>query len=113
MGETLNDSYHDSNDKLRGDANKISENPNDTDIRRRFMKMVGDIDYIVWEWRVSDLWLDKLSEVKQVASVIEESLAKVIDILSLPDKDRITLDSKEQLSLLNEDVKWQIQSLLS
>lgn len=113
MAETLTGSYHESEDKLKNSSNELSENIKDTDIRRRFMKMVGDIDYIVWEWRLSDLWLDKLSEVKQAASVIEESLAKVIDILSLPDKDRITLDSKDQLSILNEDVKWQIQSLLS
>ncbi len=69
MGEIFNGDYY--GDKFPNNKNKWPENPDDIDIRRRYMKMQADMERIINNGTISDLWWDKASEVKNITSLIE------------------------------------------
>jgi hypothetical protein len=86
-----NPDFEYSKSNLPNSSNKWSEWPWDIDIRRRFMKMGSDIDSIVYDWRISDLWGDRLIAVQWITTTIEENLALVMNILNLTYKGQNNL----------------------
>lgn len=91
MGENINDNYYDSNNKLSNSSNKISENPTNDDILKRFMKIWDNIEKIINDWRISDLWWNKLEKVKFLTSKIE------LDVISILERVEINKWTKQEL----------------
>ena len=107
MLETLNSFYHDSSDKLKNDINKSPENPEDNDIKKRYMKMQTEMEKIVNNGIISDLRWDKLLKTKWITSIIEENVDKILEILNI-DKNKILLETSEELNYLS----WEYESLI-